>query len=1130
MLVGALMGGLFWSAAAATTTRSEHPQLFGGTLVLEDVGRPLTVIDVATAKVTVRLDDVFAQVGGSSYGDVEAVAIDGGTMLVNRHNGTFNLLEKDNYVLDPYGPGVGLGPLAGLSGAEAVASGSDAYIVRSAPHSTVSLVDAATVAAAAKLEAASPAATGSSGSASGGHAVTAAPAEAVTPPGFAALSGQVALAPGSAVAGEGGDMWVLESVGTGCQVVQLHPVASGHNGLVVTKRLAETARCDQSAIESSGAQVAVAEPGRLTLYTPSGASGGLARQTVPAPATAGDTEFLPVTGADNGFWYLGRSASGWTLIGVSPVGRVGGPYRLGGLDQSADPVAPALANGFLYTLDQAQAGQPTLWAIDTVDGNMAPVRVAGADSYPTKSATEKASFEGSQVLMDGPRVVFNNPESLEAVVIFTDGSHQPVVVDKSDAIEVSATGPSDLNATTPTTTPGSKHHGGQVSSSAQTAPKAIPVIQPVSQQVTCAETTQKPYAPQITSITPSSGSALVTWSYQLLDQTDCEPDSWSVTMNALGGTPQPAVPTQTENGQSQYLFEGLRPATVYQVVVTAYINAQSTPSAPETFTTAARGPDAPLSVTTSSDGDGNWIVSWVPCTETANPNCVVPADLWTITGAACGSSFVGTPPTLQVAATGKNQVSIGADQLGLLGDSLSFSVQGALLSGLVGNPTSDNSCTEAWRPPNPSAITLSAAGIAAPGADSITATLQINTTVTPLEAFGSQNTEFVYSVGGITVGPTSRTTVTVPGLAAGQQYTPSVSIYPAGHQSASVTITGTPFTQDLSWPSDLGMAVTPSVDAANPNTGSLDVTFPNLPTGPMEASGNYTCGSQQGPGIPATPITGGSLTVPFGDLVDYGGACSLVLTVVDTANPNPYGVSSSPLTTGFNIGQQPGYTFTAELSPYCQQNFCGGRFNPSPVDIVISIGGNPTPPLAGGDWRFVSSDGSSDPGAAACNSSYSSPGTPTFPADFLLPADCTDAEVSNIAITVDYEYLGSLQTSSAGNAGGSPATTTTTTTSSTTSSSSSSTSSTTSTTVPCPTTTSSTSTSTTTTCSGPNAPAQPAPNVSRTSANGEPSDPLVRSTLAGALLGVPGLWALSGAFRIRRRVVSSRQAKKGSKS
>ncbi len=106
--------------------------------------------------------------------------------------------------------------------------------------------------------------------------------------------------------------------------------------------------------------------------------------------------------------------------------------------------------------------------------------------------------------------------------------------------------------------------------------------------VTCANTTQKPYSPQITSVDPASESAVVKWSYQLLEQQDCEPDSWSVTVTALSG-PQPAQPQQDVNGQQQLQFTGLRPATTYQVVVTAYINSQSTASSPSQFTTDGPG-------------------------------------------------------------------------------------------------------------------------------------------------------------------------------------------------------------------------------------------------------------------------------------------------------------------------------------------------------------------------------------------------------------------------------------------------------------------------------------------------------------------------------------------------------------
>ena len=43
--------------------------------------------------------------------------------------------------------------------------------------------------------------------------------------------------------------------------------------------------------------------------------------------------------------------------------------------------------------------------------------------------------------------------------------------------------------------------------------------------------------------------------------------------------------------------------------------------------------------------------------------------------------------------------STRATTMGLLGDSLSFSVQGVSSTGLVGGPTSDQVCTQAWQPP-----------------------------------------------------------------------------------------------------------------------------------------------------------------------------------------------------------------------------------------------------------------------------------------------------------------------------------------------------------------------------------------------------------------------------------------------
>ena len=994
-VIALIAGGLFWSAAGTNAATARHPDLFGGSLVLED-SRPLTVIDLATAKVTVRLPGIDQQVNAAAYSTVQTVPVDEGTMLINRKTGTFNLLQQDNYVLDAAGAGVGLGRLSGATAAVGYPAGADVYIVRSAPDSTVSLVGEQTVAQAARLE-----------SAAVGFRSRPAPSQ-VSPLGFAALGATVGTRPGVAAVAES-DLWMLVPSRGGCQVEQLHPVAGSRQGLSVTTRATESVACRNISLESAAGLVGAAAPGRVTLFTPTGPGGG---RTFAVPGTSGATGFVPVTGATGGLWYLARSPIGWSMLSIAPSGRVMGPIALTGLATTADPVAPVMSRGRLYTLDQTGSGQPTLWAIDAANGSMAPA--AGATTYPAYSVTEKASFRGAQILVDGPRVVFNNPGSLDAVVVFTDGSHAPVVVDKAAAVSVSATGPADVNIA-----PNVKPKRG---STTNPASRALPVVQQVSQQVTCRNTTQKPYAPQITGITPSSQAALVSWSYELLDQTDCEPDSWSVLMTALSSSHQPTQPLQVENGQEQYLFSGLRPATTYRAVVSAYINKQSTPSAPVTFTTPARGPDAPLSVTTTSDGKGDWIVSWKPCTETVNPNCVVPAGVWNITGAACGSSFVGSnPPAVQVPGD-LDSVTINSDSLGLLGDSLAFTVQGALVSGLSGNPTSDHSCTQVWRAADPSAIVLSGSGTAE--GQTINATLQVKTKKAPVEAFGSQSTQFIYEVGGRTVGPTTSTEVTVPGLAAGQTYTPRVTVYPTGHPSSAVTVTGAQFSQNLNWPPGLGIQVNPSVDEANPNQGTLAVTFTKLPSGPMSASGSYTCGSTQSQQV-SGPVVAGTFNISI-NLDEFGGSCNLTLALDDTASPDPYGTSSPQLPGTFDIGVQPRYQFSDQVAPACQKTPC------SQEQLEIDYGGPGPQPDAGAGWSVAASDPQDTAaGVDPCATSQNIGDQPQFPQTLTLPATCLLPDLHHVDVTISYTYLGTLTQVDAGPPNGAPAPTTTTTTSTT---------------------------------------------------------------------------------------------------
>ena len=1026
-----VLGGLVWSAAAGHPAAAQRPSLFEGSLVLADA-RPLTVINVATAQITVRLEGVNAQVGAPNDGDVQPVPVDGGTVLVNRLTGSFNFLEEDDYVTDPNGPGVGLGPLPGLEGAVGFGAGPNAYILRSGTASTVSLVGDDTVAAAAQVD--------TSGSEGPERGVTAAPAAAIRPLGFSDLGGPVSLTPGSA-AESGRDLWVIVGRGAGCRVVQLTSSPTGRGGLVPTDRASFGPACTSGALESARLGVGLATPGRVQVFGP-------VAESIPTAFTNGVSRILPVTGATTDLWFMFDRPAGWALFGVTPKGRIAGPFPLPGLGPDADPVAPVLSAGFLYTLDQGQAGQPTLWTVDTANGHMAPLRDVAR--YPVLNPSEQDEFRGAEVLLDGPRVVFNNPESLEAVIVFTDSDRAPVVIDKSRAVAVSATGPADLNVKPSAT---DTRHKGQGTSSTTLARTPVPIVQPVSQQVTCATTTQKPYVPQIATVTPASGAALVSWSYQLLDQTDCEPDSWSVTVTALSGSHQPANPRRTVFGQSQFLFTGLRPATQYEVVVTAYINKQSTASAPATFTTDPRGPDAPLTVTTVADGRGDWVVTWTPCTESVNANCVVPADQWMVTGAACSATFVGNPPTVQVSGS-QNSVTISAANLGLLGDDLAFSVQGNLASGLSGSPTADHACTEAWQPPNASSISITGQGVAQPDG-TVTASIQVATVGDPSEAFGSQPTQtrFVYHAGGASSGPTSQAQGTITGLPPGVQLTPSVDIYPEGHPEAAVTVSGTPFSQTLPWPHDLsggGTAIAGKVDAVDPNSGTFTVSFPgDLPNAPLQAvtpdpatgtgsayGGVLQCGGSGGAPLqfPVEAI-GSSHQLIFaltagsngsGGLIDHGGQCTFRFALSDTQNPDPYGGPSPVIQAAFTIGSQPSYTFTSKFVGDCTTDFkCGPLGQPYQLEVDSSA-----PFGGGGRWAVEAGDTDFPHGADPCETAaLSLPTPPTFPYTFSLPGTCVKPQRVNVSVS--YTYLGqqqSVQTGYPANSPGSPATTTTTST------------------------------------------------------------------------------------------------------
>ena len=754
-----VLGGLLWSALAGSTVSAQRPRVFGGSLVLEDQKAP-TVIDVATGQATVRLDGVYDQVGATNPRDVLAVPVQTGTMLINARTGTFNLLGNDNYVVDSAGGGVGLGTLNGLTGLRAWARArtpTSSGTRRTAPSRWWT----------------KPPST----PAPGWSGPWPSPGTGRRRPrrrgGFASLGSAVLDEPGAAAV-SGPNLWVLVGAGSGCRVVQLIPISTG-NGLASTTRATLPAPCSRVALESLGPQVGAAWPGHVRLFNPS----GLRRGTdIEVASTLSADRYLPVSSANGDFWFLSHAVGGWSVFGVAPNGAVTHQTALVRFGVRADPVAPVESGGVLYTLDQAAPVSPPC-------GRSRPSTERWSRSTGPRLTRWRALPSGRS--SPGPRSWWTAPGWCST----TRGA--------CSRWWCSPTAPMRRWLST-RAEPGGQRHGsgggerradhtegppGPAGEFAQPE-KARPVVQPVNQSITC-----RRHHPEAVRPADHLHRAVVGLGLDRVVLPVAGPPGLRAQL--LGGPrhgprrrSSAGPPVQVVNGQTQIQFIGLRPSTTYQAVVTAYINLQSTPSAPVTFTTAARGPDEPAAVRTVADGKGDWVVSWTSCT---SADCVVPAAEWNVVGTACGGSFVGQPPNLQVTGT-QRSITINANALGLLGDSVSFSVQGSLASGLAGNPRSDQACTEAWRPPTSAAITLGADG--AVSGQTVTATLQVSTQGgQSVQAFGSKGTQFVYRIGPATVGPTTKARLTVPGLQAGRAYATSVQIYPTGHPRALVTVSAT---------------------------------------------------------------------------------------------------------------------------------------------------------------------------------------------------------------------------------------------------------------------------------------------------------------------------------------------------
>ena len=220
--------------------------------------------------------------------------------------------------------------------------------------------------------------------------------------------------------------------------------------------------------------------------------------------------------------------------------------------------------------------------------------------------------------------------------------------------------------------------------------------------------------------------------------------------------------------------------------MTAYINGQSTASEPFLHDLSPRA-GAPAYVTTRADGQGGWLVSWAPCT---GPDCFTAAASWNLIGSSCGTGFVGQPPDLTVPASTTSVTVNAGNDLKMLGDQLTFSVQGLSSTGLRGAATSDHTCTQAWQPPGPGGHPA-AGGCHPCWADGHRQPAGSHQWRSGL-AYGGDRVTFTYrrrSHGGADVS----STVTIPGLVAAKSYVPTVVVTPVGHPAAALPSPGDRF-------------------------------------------------------------------------------------------------------------------------------------------------------------------------------------------------------------------------------------------------------------------------------------------------------------------------------------------------
>jgi hypothetical protein len=887
--------------------RARSFDLFGGSIFLADQVAPVAV-DLATGSPSLRLRDATAQVGlkRQQSSDLAVVPLDagGGTLLLNRTTGEFNMVDATGFVIKPTG-GVAVdrqtapnAKAVGLSAQDSAAPDL-AYIEESSPQGTqVYLVSQATVRA-----------------------------KSHEPRAIGAIGVPVSTEPGASASADG-HLWTLAGRrGQRRSLMEFSlPRNSDANGAALSPdphgTVSAQAAIGSAAVGPNAQQsvVGVADAHRIRVFSPH-AHPPLPQYTVPG----GVHRVLAATNQTGRLAFLLQGAKGWYLVSVGINGTdLHRPTRIPNLPPNADLAPPAASGDALYTLDR-RSGR--IWQIRPG----APA--ADMASYPLAQRNGKSIEPGAwgdtYVIARDDRVFYDSPSHEYALALFTDPhtAVRSLVIQKSKAVNLPA-------VADPTWLSRSRNQPPPPPPAPAPPPRRVPPPPPnwkvgnsqppqhpggqqtINNSIACQTAAQKLNTPQILAgWQAASTSVTLSWAYPPIANQDCIPRTYEVSATPIAGAdPRTRVVWRVNNAQTSAILTHLYPSSRYRFTVTAFLGSLSTSSTPVTISTTAEGPNPPTNVQVQF-AKGGWNLRWDSC-GTAAPNCI-PSSSWQIQPTVCnGQSSLGAlrPKVVPGDPTTRQQPpAVYPGSTALLGRGLSFQITGTGVNNLVGTPSPATPCKYSWAPPIASALKLAASTPSETAfGTTTTANATLNLGADPIRDVGGVDATVTFRLLGNGATQTSRPIVvngsrstistTFHGVTPGVQYTATASVQPP-HGGSPISLSAGPLKTRSAWPN---YAIDPTCAQAVLSC-NLQVNFAGISSANSRGeSFSLTNASEVRCNNTAQPLndTGfdpgtSPVTATLSQLGGFYGTCQVTIQLVeDTRAGQPvYGGIPSPLRT-----------------------------------------------------------------------------------------------------------------------------------------------------------------------------------------------------------------------------------------